>query len=84
MTRSKDYIFAYTWTGRDFSLDLRKLNDGNYDASWFDPRTGISGIDNTYNTKGIVTFNPPGEEEPGNDWVLILEKADNVGAKEKK
>jgi hypothetical protein len=25
-------------------------------------------------TKGIQTFNPPGEVANGNDWVLVLEK----------
>jgi len=74
VTRGKNYLFAYTYTGRDFSLDLGKLPEGNYSASWFDPRSGKRTVEHTYNNKGIVTFNPPGEEETGNDWVLVLDK----------
>ncbi len=74
VTRGKDYVFAYTWMGSDFALDLKKLPEGNYNASWYDPRTGISSLDKPYNNKGIVIFDPPGEKGPGNDWVLVLEK----------
>jgi hypothetical protein len=74
ITRGADYLFAYTWTGRDFSLDMEKLPDGKYNSSWYDPRTGISTTGNIYDNKGIVTFDPPEEKSPGNDWVLILSK----------
>ncbi len=67
-----DYLFAYTWTGRNFSLDMEKLPEGKYNSSWYDPRTGLSTPGDIYNNKGIAAFNPPGEAEPGNDWVLIL------------
>lgn len=74
ITRGVDYLFAYTCTGRDFSLDMEKLPEGIYSSSWYDPRTGISTPGETYNNKGIINFNPPGQESPGNDWVLILSK----------
>ncbi len=73
VTRGRDYIFAYTWTGKNFALDLGKLPEGSYKSSWYDPRTGNSDSGDIYN-KGVVTFDPPGEPEQGNDWVLILEK----------
>jgi len=73
ITRGHDYLFAYTWTGREFSLNLEKMPDGKYNSTWYDPRTGNSVPGDIYN-KGMVTFNPPGEHEPGNDWVLILSK----------
>ena len=74
VTRGKDYVFAYTWTGRDFALDTQKLPDDEYKALWFNPRTGIISPFDSYSNTKIITFNPPGEEEAGNDWVLILEK----------
>ena len=74
ITRGADYLFAYTWTGRNFSLDMEKLPEGKYNSAWYDPRTGLSTPGDTYNNKGIAAFNPPGEAEPGNDWVLILSK----------
>lgn len=73
-TKGSNYIMAYTYTGKDFSINMGKINGEKVKASWFDPRTGketlIGGIEN----KGVQKFNPPGEPKNGNDWVLILEK----------
>ena len=74
ITRGNDYLFAYTCNGSDISLDLNKLQWPEYKASWFDPRNGTiseTGISKNY---GVRTFDAPWTEEPGNDWVLILEK----------
>ena len=27
-----------------------------------------------YKNTGVTIFDPPGEKEPGNDWVLVLEQ----------
>jgi hypothetical protein len=74
VTRGNDYVFAYTWNGRNISLDLQKMPGSEYKASWFDPRTGAYTATGTYKNTGVLTFDPPGEKEPGNDWVLVLEK----------
>jgi hypothetical protein len=74
VTRGKDYVFAYTWTGREITLDLKKLPDAEYKASWFDPKTGIMTGSGEFKNNEVITFNPPGEKEPGNDWILVLEK----------
>lgn len=74
VTRGKDYIFAYTWTGRIISLDLQKLPEAEYKASWYDPRSGVYTETGRHENRGVLTFDPPGAEEPGNDWVLVLEK----------
>lgn len=72
-TRGKDYIMVYTYTGRNFRLNMAKLPGAQVKVSWFDPRSGkTKTADNIANT-GIAEFNPPGETANGNDWVLILD-----------
>jgi len=71
--RGQDFIMVYTPTGKSFTLQLGKLKGNTLIASWFDPRndktTQIGNVEN----KGKKHFDPPGEEEFGNDWVLILD-----------
>jgi len=74
VNRGDDYVFVYTWNGRNIQIDLNKLPGSEYSASWFDPRTGTSTGAGKYRNKGVITFDPPGEKEPGNDWVLVLEQ----------
>lgn len=73
-TRGENYIMAYTYTGRDFSLNMGKIEGDKVKASWFDPRTGKETVLGEIVNKGVQKFNPPGEPKNGNDWVLILEK----------
>jgi hypothetical protein len=74
ITRGNDYVFAYTWNGRNISLNLQKMTGSEFKASWFDPRIGTYTAIGTFKNSGVLTFDPPGENEPGNDWVLVLEK----------
>lgn len=73
-TRGENYIMAYTYTGKDFSLNMGKINGEKVKATWFDPRTGKETVLGEIVNKGVQKFNPPGEPKNGNDWVLILEK----------
>ncbi|CAM4025847.1 Putative collagen-binding domain of a collagenase [Pedobacter westerhofensis] len=73
-TRGKDYIMAYTYTGRDFSLNMGSIAGEKVKASWFNPRTGkTTGFGEILNS-GTAKFNPPGDKKNGNDWVLILDR----------
>lgn len=73
-TRGKNYMMAYTYTGRDFSLNMGKIPGEKVKASWFNPRTGkTTGFAEILNT-GTATFNPPGQKKNGNDWVLIIDR----------
>jgi hypothetical protein len=74
VTRGMDYVFVYTWNGRNIPLNLKNMPGTEYKASWFEPRTGYYTVAGTYKNNGILIFDPPGEKKPGNDWVLILEK----------
>jgi hypothetical protein len=72
-TRGKNYAFVYTWTGRDLEINMGKIEGEKVKASWFKPADGTQTAIGEFENKGTQTFNPPGEEKDGNDWVLILE-----------
>jgi hypothetical protein len=77
-TRGKDYAFIYTYTGKDFAVNMGKIGGDKVKASWYNPRDGKTTVIGEFDNKGAKTFNPPGEEKEGNDWVLILDNADRV------
>ena len=72
-TRGENYALIYTYTGRNIPVNMGKIAGASVNASWYDPRTGESTTIKTYPNKGVITFNPPGTEKNGNDWVLVLE-----------
>ncbi|WP_442591112.1 glycoside hydrolase family 140 protein [Pedobacter sp. AW31-3R] len=72
-TRGKDYLMAYTYTGRTFSLYMGKISGERLRVSWFNPRDGKTTKGEEIENTGSHSFDPPGEEKPGNDWVLILD-----------
>lgn len=72
-TRGKDYILVYTYTGRDFSLNMARIPGKKVKVSWFNPRNGVTTASASIDNSGVAVFNPPGEVADGNDWVLILD-----------
>ena len=72
-TRGKSYAFIYTYTGREFDVDMSKISGKKINAWWYDPGTGQSTSAGVFENKNIAHFNPPGEPEAGNDWVLVLD-----------
>jgi len=72
-TRGKDYAFIYDYTGRNFSVNMGRIEGKKVKGSWFSPIDGRRQAIGTFANKGIQNFDPPGAEEEGNDWVLILE-----------
>jgi len=78
VTRGDDYVFAYTCNGSNITLSIKDLPSFEYKIAWFDPRNGTTtytGINiGAAKNSSETTFDPPGEKQPGNDWVLILEK----------
>ena len=73
-TRGKNYAMFYVYNGREFAIETKKLLFSPTKASWFDPRNGETKLISGYRNRGVKRFDPPGEKENGNDWVLILEK----------
>lgn len=72
-TRGKDYAFIYTYNGRDIAVHLGKIGGAKIHASWFNPRNGERTSIGVFENTGTRNFDPPGEVEDGNDWVLVLE-----------
>lgn len=69
------YGYVYIPYGHDVQLDLAKLSGDDVRARWFDPRTGEYSDAGRHPTTGTATFDPPGEAERGNDWVLVVERS---------
>ena len=75
-SRGKSYAFAYTYTGRPFTLKLGAISGKQVKAQWYSPRDGKFTPVATFANRGVRRFDPPGEAGPGNDWVLVLDDAD--------
>jgi hypothetical protein len=73
-TRGKEYAFIYTCNGSVMNINLGKMQLQRIKASWYNPRNGACTLIGTYNAEGIKSFDPPGEKEDGNDWVLLLDR----------
>jgi len=71
-TRGENYAFIYTWTGRDLKINMGKIKGDKVDALWFNPSDGKTNSIGQFENKGVQSFNPPGDQKDGNDWVLIL------------
>ncbi|MHB1308258.1 MAG: putative collagen-binding domain-containing protein [Limisphaerales bacterium] len=71
--RGDGYVLVYTPTGRTLDIQLGKLSGGKVNSSWFNPRTGATEAIGGFENQGRRRFDPPGEEQSGHDWVLLLE-----------
>ncbi len=69
-TEDKSLIVAYLPNGQDFALESTALKSIKA-ASWFNPRDGHS---IPFSLPQDGRFNPPGDEAPANDWLLILSR----------
>jgi len=66
-TRGDGYAFFYTYTGRNFTVNLGVITGSQVKATWFDPRSGLTQVASTstnatgvYSNVGTQTFDPPG------------------------
>lgn len=72
-TRGKSYALFYTYTGREFDVVMGKISGKEIEAKWFNPENGGVTSIGRFENSATRHFDPPGQERPGNDWVLILE-----------
>jgi hypothetical protein len=72
-TRGNNYAFLYTYTGRAFDVVGGKIAGDKVKATWMNPRNGEKTVIGDFENKGVLHFQPPGNHENGNDWVLILD-----------
>jgi hypothetical protein len=74
-SRGADYALAYTYTGRPFTVRLGQIAGEQLVARWYSPRDGTWTDIGTFGNSGQQRFDPPGDPQPGNDWVLVLDDA---------
>ncbi len=74
-TRGNGYAMFYVYNGRSFTVAADKLGWQWSDAYWFSPKDGTKTVIYTTKNNSVQTFDPPGKKANGNDWVLVLEKA---------
>jgi hypothetical protein len=73
-TKGKHYAMFYVYNGREFTIETARLQFYPNRGTWFNPKTGETKMITEYRNTARQKFNPPGEKQNGNDWVLILEK----------
>jgi len=73
-TSGEDHLFVYTPTGKEIHIDKTKIGVKNFKAKWYDTETGKFSETIFSSNEDILIFDPPGNEEIGNDWVLVLDK----------
>ncbi|MFV0502992.1 MAG: glycoside hydrolase family 140 protein [Lachnospirales bacterium] len=69
-----DFIFAYTYLGNPFKLDLSMSEFNHGDVYWFDPISGIYNYISQIELKEIFKFIPPNKKSGHNDWVLVIKQ----------
>lgn len=72
-TRGPGYAYVYTYNGRAMPVRLGKLTGAQVKAAWYSPRDGKTTAIGTFPNQGTRTFDPPGQPQDGNDWVLVLD-----------
>jgi hypothetical protein len=72
-TRGADYAFVYAATGKSFTVNLGKITGTAVVAWWFDPRNGAATRIGEFPNSGTRQFDPPGDPQRGNDWILVLD-----------
>ncbi len=77
-TKGRNFAMAYTFTGRNFSVNMDRLGFQPSKVCWFSPASGKRTELSLNKTGRVVKFDPPGEPANGNDWVLILYAAKEV------
>ena len=73
-TRGRDYAYIYSYNGRKIPVKMGRIAGGSVKAMWYSPRDGHMEVIGVYQNKGVMVFDPPGEEKEGNDWVLVIDK----------
>jgi hypothetical protein len=73
VTRGDHFLMAYTYTGRELTLQMGRISGEKVRAWWYDTRTGEAHRIGEFANSGTRSFDPPGTPHEGNDWVLVLD-----------
>jgi hypothetical protein len=72
-TKGRGYAMVYTYNGRNMEVILGRYSGKRVKCSWYNPSNGEYTPVGDYENKGTMNFDPPGEVQIGNDWVLVLQ-----------
>ena len=72
-TKGEGYAYIYTYMGSVIEVQMNLLEGSRTKASWFNPRNGSISEIGDFENEGTQLFDPKGEPDEGNDWVLILD-----------
>ncbi|PHN05730.1 glycoside hydrolase family 140 protein [Flavilitoribacter nigricans] len=75
MASDGSFALVYSPMGAPFTIDKSDVTGSRIRERWYDTRYGIVYTIHTGDTKGIQTYTPPTSGR-GQDWILILENAD--------
>ena len=70
----KNCWLVYTYNGRSIILKTDQLTGGKFKFGWYNPRNGKYYGSDTFKTDQVQKFDPPGKQQDGEDWVLILKR----------
>ncbi|MBN2480170.1 MAG: glycoside hydrolase family 140 protein [Bacteroidales bacterium] len=74
MASDTSYMILYTPFGSKFSVKTDVFSDASLFAWWFNPRNCTVIIIGEIKPSKNKNFDPPFDEDRGNDWVLVIEK----------
>jgi hypothetical protein len=72
--KGKTCLLIYTYIGRPIKLNMQVLSGNQFKYKWFCPRTGKFFDAGMFRKDEMRMFDPPGIQENGNDWVLVIER----------
>lgn len=72
VARGNDYLMAYNYSGRSFTLSLGTISGEKLKVWWYDPMTGDAIADGKIANKGTKKFKAP-KSKTHTDWVLVLD-----------
>jgi len=73
--RSTGCALIYFSTGQTASIATNKIGASRVKAWWYDCREGTAQLIDETDAASSRTFDPPGTQGRGNDWVLVLDDA---------
>ncbi len=72
VTRGKDYLMAYNYSGRPFSMKMGAVDGDEVNVWWYDPTSGKSVSGGKVKNQGVRKFKAP-KSKDHSDWVLVLD-----------
>lgn len=68
----EDFLLAYDYLGKEFTVDLKPFAGKTIHGWWFDPVSGVSSYFGTFTGKDKAAVKPVVRFTEDNDWVLVL------------